>query len=109
MTIARGRRSDKGFIPPGMLDIRTRREGERWRVTLRGELVMETVDAAERELARLAPDSIVLDLGGVTFIDSMGLTVLVRHVKLNVVLQTIAGEVDRLIRVCGLEAELQPG
>ena len=108
MKIAGGRRSDDGFIPAGMLDVRVRREGERWRVTLRGELVMETVDGAEKELARLVPDPVVLDLSGVSFIDSMGMTVLVRYTKLNVVLQTTSGEVDRLIRLCGLEAELQP-
>ena len=77
-------------------------------MTLRGELVMETMDEAARELDQLAPDPVVLDLSGVTFIDSMGLTLLVRRVSANVVLETVSGEVDRIIRLCGLQAQLRP-
>jgi anti-anti-sigma factor len=95
-------------IAPGMLDIRARHENGAWRVTLRGELAMETVDAAARELDRLAPHPVVLDLSGVTFIDSMGLTLLVRRVSSSVVIETVSGDVDRIIRLCGLRPELQP-
>ncbi len=91
-----------------MLDIRTQRRGGRWRVTFRGDLAIETVDEAAKELDRLAPEPVVLDLGGVTFIDSTGLTLLVRHARQNVVVGTISAEVDRIVRICGLEAELQP-
>jgi anti-anti-sigma factor len=95
-------------IAPGALDIRARHENGGWRVTLRGELVMETVDVAARELDRLAPHPVVLDLSGVTFIDSMGLTLLVRRVSSSVVIETVSGDVDRIIRLCGLRPELQP-
>jgi anti-anti-sigma factor len=95
-------------IVPGTLDIRTRHQNGAWRVALRGELAMETVDEAARELDRLAPHPVVLDLSGVTFIDSMGLTLLVRRVSSSVVIETVSGEVDRIIRLCGLQPELQP-
>ncbi len=78
-------------------------------MTLRGELVMQTVDAAERELDRLAPHPVFLDLRGVTFIDSMGLTLLVRRVSSTVVLEIVSGEVDRIIRLGGLQPQLRPG
>jgi anti-anti-sigma factor len=107
MGIASRRHADDEVIPPGMLDISTRRLDGTWRVTLRGELAIETVEATEKELDRLAPHPVVLDLSGVTFIDSVGLTLLVRRAKQNVVLETVSGEVDRIIRLCGLETELR--
>jgi anti-anti-sigma factor len=88
------------------LEIKTRRDDGRYRVAVSGELDLGTVDLLEDELDRLAPHSVVLDLSRITFIDSMGLTLLVRRAGANVVLETVSGDVDRLIRICGLETSL---
>jgi anti-anti-sigma factor len=67
-------------------------------VSPRGELDMATVGAVEQELKRLrrsGVDRIVLDLGGLTFMDSSGLHLITRWV----------GEASR----DGFEFELDPG
>ena len=50
------------------------------RLVLKGELDLSTVDKVEQELARVEDERhelIVLDLGGLTFLDSTGLRVIV--------------------------------
>ena len=61
----------------------SREEGEAV-VSPRGELDMATVGAVDAELQRLRGNgvgSIVLDLGGLTFMDSSGLHLLVRWTR----------------------------
>jgi anti-anti-sigma factor len=67
-------------------------------VVPRGELDMATVDAVEQELRRLRSsgvDKVVLDLGGLTFMDSSGLHLVMRW--------TNEASKD------GFEFELEPG
>ena len=46
-------------------------------MALTGELDMATTPQVERELARHAPGSVVLDLRGLTFLDSSGVRVVI--------------------------------
>jgi anti-sigma B factor antagonist len=73
-------------------------EGDAATVSPRGELDMATAGALDQELRRLhdsGVDKILLDLGGLTFMDSSGLHLIVRW----------AGEAGRN----GFEFELGPG
>jgi anti-anti-sigma factor len=57
-------------------------------------------------LAKLESRPIILDLSGVSFIDSTGLTLLVRTAG-RVTIGAVSATVDRLIQTCGLETELR--
>lgn len=61
----------------GTLSLRTRRAGDRTVVSVSGELDLATVpnlrDAALGELAAAGCRTLVLDLAGLTFLDSTGL------------------------------------
>lgn len=62
-----------------ILDFETR-EGAETRVALRGELDLSTTDKVQQELERVeaaTPDVVVLDLSGLTFLDSTGLRLIV--------------------------------
>ncbi|MBE7004009.1 MAG: STAS domain-containing protein [Ruminococcaceae bacterium] len=64
------------------MDIKTRTEEGRLTVSLRGELdhhaARGTVTALERELDAALPMRLTLDFGGVTFMDSSGIAVVMR-------------------------------
>lgn len=69
------------FFDLGELTVHSRREGEIHTIALTGELDVATAEAVQRELERVeATDaaSIVLDLSGVTFMDSTGVRLLVQ-------------------------------
>lgn len=62
-----------------ILDFETR-EGTETHVALRGELDLSTTDKLQRELERVeaaTPGVLVLDLSGLTFLDSTGLRLIV--------------------------------
>jgi anti-anti-sigma factor len=64
---------------PGSLDVASSASDGTATVTLRGELDLASIGALEESLGaveREAPARIVLDLSGLTFIDSSGLRVL---------------------------------
>jgi anti-anti-sigma factor len=84
-------------VAPGNLEIRSGR-----RVAVCGELDLATVASLEAELDRLTDSPLFLDLSGVSFIDSTGLTLLIRRVD-RIVLEATSEEVDRVLNVCGLE------
>jgi anti-anti-sigma factor len=90
----------------GRLEIQTHVQDGSWWVVVRGEIDLATVAALEADLARLESRPIVLDLSGVSFIDSTGLTLLVRTAG-RVTIGPISAAVDRLIQTCGLETELR--
>lgn len=67
-------------IDLGVLTLRSAREGDVHTISLSGELDLATADDVQRELERIeATDaaSIVLDLSGLTFMDSTGVRLLV--------------------------------
>jgi anti-sigma B factor antagonist len=82
-------------------------------VTPRGELDLATVEALEVALDRIGSAArLVLDLRGLSFIDSTGLHLLValhRRAKaegFELVMAAPAAPVDRAIKVCGLDRVL---
>lgn len=89
----------------------TQRKGADLNLTLEGELDLASSQRLEDELMRLedeAPPLITLDLRGVTFIDSTGLSALInadgRARKADRGLQIVAGEgaARRILRTVGL-------
>ena len=56
----------------------TRPRDGSWLVAARGEIDLATVTALEAELAKRESRPIILDLSEVSFIDSTGLTLLIR-------------------------------
>ena len=86
-------------------EVKTSRRDSRWFVAVRGEIDLATVGRLEAELNKLA-SPIVLDLGEVTFIDSMGLTLLLRATRDGLVIGRITPAVARVIAQSGLEDEL---
>jgi anti-anti-sigma factor len=95
--------------------IRIEREDGRAHVTLEGELDIATTPSAEADLRRLEADGadlIVLDLRGLTFMDSTGLRLLVAadarareggH-RLAIIRGPVA--VQRVLELTGLDAKL---
>ncbi len=97
------------------LSISSERQGDTFRVAPEGELDIATAGRLERELAAVAASdaaTIVLDLSGLTFIDSTGLRVVLdfndRCGGENGRLRVIAGTpaVDRLLDIVGLRDRL---
>ena len=97
------------------LSIRSERQGDTQRVAPAGELDIATAGQLERELAAAAEGdaaTILLDLSGLTFIDSTGLRIVLdcneRCGGSDGRLQIIAGTpaVDRLIDIVGLRDRL---
>ena len=63
-----------------ILDFETREGADETHIALRGELDLATTDKVERELERVEaspPSVLVLDLSGLTFLDSTGLRLIV--------------------------------
>jgi anti-sigma B factor antagonist len=70
----------------GRLDVELEQEGERVVVRAWGELDLVSVkefEAKLREAIRTSSSGVILDLGGVTFIDSIGLRVLIAAATLS--------------------------
>jgi anti-sigma B factor antagonist len=66
---------------PGALTIQSRREGDVLLVSLAGELDLASAPDLERELQageNTGPSRVVIDLGGLGFMDSTGLQALLR-------------------------------
>ena len=75
-------------------------------MAVRGELDLATVGTLEDELGRVAPP-VVLDLSRVSFMDSMGVHLLMRESKNGLTLGATSPEVTRLLQTCGLEDVLR--
>jgi anti-anti-sigma factor len=90
----------------GTLDIQVLPEHGGCRIAVRGEIDLATVASLETQIDQHAGQPIMLDLSGVSFIDSMGLTLLIRRAS-ELVVAAASAEVERLIRVCGLEGVLR--
>jgi anti-anti-sigma factor len=85
------------------------------RVRVRGELDLSTSPALGETLGREITDgkSVVLDLSGVTFIDSTGLNALIRALQLCEtnggglsVCRDLSAQVSRVFQMTGLDALL---
>lgn len=85
-------------------------------LTLKGELDLSTIEKVEQELARVeadAPDVIVLDLSGLTFLDSTGLRTIVtadqraRRAGRRVVVRRGPDTVHRIFTITRLDERLE--
>jgi anti-anti-sigma factor len=103
-------------VRPGQLVIKTVHEGDRITLTVRGELDLMGTPVLERALAfaeRLHPARLVLDLGGVEFIDSRGLCALLHandrfgSAGCQVSLRQARSQARRLLKVSGLDAQFE--
>lgn len=65
----------RGFQPADLFEMRERREGDRVVVALSGELDFGTASGVQQRLGELrdAGQAVVLDLDGLTFMDSTGI------------------------------------
>ncbi len=98
---------DRGVLPqPEPFGVKTSRYDGYWTVAVRGELDVATVGTLEDELGRVARP-VVLDLSRVSFMDSMGVYLLMRETKNGLTLGATSPEVTRLLQTCGLEDELR--
>jgi anti-anti-sigma factor len=92
----------------GLLDIRIDRQHDNWSVEVHGEVDLVTAEALRYELSRLNGDRVLLDLSHLAFMDCAGIGLLVGASRsrsdpesLNV--RRGSGQVDRLMRICGLD------
>ena len=101
-------------VAPG-LDVRSEARGTSLTITLAGEIDLATVARLERALSAalgLAPEIVVIDLSGVTFVDSTGVHRLLaahrRAAERGIRLAIIPGPecVQRTFALCGLVDEL---
>jgi anti-sigma B factor antagonist len=85
--------------------------GEPLVVTVRGEVDLATASELESSVQRafaVAPESVLLDLGGLTFIDSSGLRVLVslsneaRAREAKLALRNVPRHAERVLDLTGL-------
>jgi anti-sigma B factor antagonist len=103
------------LLQMGQLTVSSERDGVMHTISLTGELDLATVAEAEHELLRVestdAP-SIVLDLSGLTFIDSTGVRLLVsaharsRADSHRLVLLRGPASVQRVFELCGIQGLL---
>lgn len=111
--------TEHGSLPPPLesnfeVDVTAAAQGTV--VTVAGELDVASSQALEHELAKLRDAAtVVVDLRGLTFIDSTGLGVLVRAHQLakeqhqRFALVRGDGQVQRLLSLTGLDDELVMG
>jgi anti-anti-sigma factor len=99
----------------GQLSMRSRREGDTHTVSVSGEMDVANAGGVEQELTRVeATDApaIVLDLGGLTFIDSTGIRMLLMADTRSgsdsdrVILRSPSEAVLRVLHLAGLEDRL---
>jgi anti-sigma B factor antagonist len=116
-TVPQDRPPSRGreVIGVGALKVTSERDGEIHSIRLSGELDVATAGAVEDELSRVeATDAstIVIDLAGLTFMDSTGIRLLVnaaaRTRKGNPRLALLRGgdAIQRVLQLTGLEDEL---
>ena len=96
-------------MPPHLLEIRRTGPGS---FALEGELDIETVDRFESSVDELSGrgDPVVLDLAGLTFLDSTGVRSLValgrRLDERRIVLRGAAANVRRTLAIAGIHGRL---
>jgi anti-anti-sigma factor len=92
-------------VQPTAFAVETHGRSGRWIVVVRGEIDLATVGMIEDELASLGGRPVVLDLSGVTFLDSTGVALLIRTAG-RLSIGPISPEVASMIQTCRLEDEL---
>ena len=87
-------------------EVRTAKQDGHSVMAVQGEIDGATVGTLEAYLNGVT-GPVVLDLAGVSFIDSMGLTLLLRATKNGLTIRGVSPAVRRLLKQCGLENELR--
>jgi anti-anti-sigma factor len=103
-------------VRPGRLQMRSSVDGTAHVLVLVGELDLSECSAVESELTRLESNGherIVIDLGGLEFIDSTGIALLVAAMRRSEkdsgrlrFVPSQSPDVQRLLQICGLEDRL---
>ena len=91
---------------PQPFEVRTARMDGHWVVAVQGEIDLATVGTLEAHLNDVT-GPLVLDLGSVTFIDSTGLTLLLRATKNGLAVRDVSAQVSRLLAQTGFADELR--
>ncbi|MFL5843242.1 MAG: STAS domain-containing protein [Solirubrobacteraceae bacterium] len=96
-----------------LYDLVARHLGTTYEISVSGELDLASADVladAIRDGLTLAPETLVVDLQQVTFLDSSGLRVLIesRHRALKMAVKLVVlrpeGPADRVFALCGVDA-----
>lgn len=100
-------------VKNGLLILRSTLEGERVRLTLEGELDLSNIDTVEAALDEARADGvdILVDLGPLEFLDSTGISLLVRAIGGDAAarltfLPSRSNDVCRLLNMTGLDQRM---
>ena len=105
------RRIDRPFGPPGRLEVEHTAEGETLILVLRGELDHASVAMLQGELGLLGSGGfrrLVIDLGGLEFMDSSGIAALIDGQRAaatdrrQLTLRDPRGEVQQVLELTGV-------
>ena len=113
--LQRERRRAVQVLELGQLTVRSEREGDMHTIALAGELDVAGVDRVQHELERVGASdalSIVVDLSGLTFMDSTGVRLLIqaqarsRADSDRLMLLRGPADVQRVFALCGVDGRL---
>jgi anti-anti-sigma factor len=90
---------------PQPFEVRTAKQDGHWVVAVQGEIDLATVGTLEAYLNDVT-GRVVLDLANVTFIDSMGVALLLSATKDGLTIREASPEVRRVFHMCGLDGEI---
>ncbi len=97
----------------GLLKVRIEQDPDGWLVEVSGELDLSNIGTLDTELQRLNGDlTVLLDLTHLDFMDSAGIALLARAADTtrsdgrSLAIRNGTGQVERLLRLCGLDRRL---
>ena len=97
----------------GLLTVHQSSEGDRIRVAIEGELDLSCAETAETALLKATADGkdVLIDLSGLEFIDSTGISLLVMIMRIKETglsfLPSASAEVQRLLSLTGLDERMK--
>jgi anti-sigma B factor antagonist len=100
-------------VQDGLLTVRNSLEGDRIRVAIEGELDLSCAETAETALLSATADGkdVLVDLSGLEFIDSTGISLLVMTMRIKQTglsfLPSASAEVQRLLSLTGLDERMK--
>lgn len=100
-------------VQDGLLTVRNSLEGDRIRVAVEGELDLSCAETAETALLSATADGkdVLVDLSGLEFIDSTGISLLVMTMRIKQTglsfLPSASAEVQRLLSLTGLDERMK--
>lgn len=100
-------------VQDGLLTVRQTPEGDRVRVAIEGELDLSCAETAETALlsATALGKEVLVDLSGLEFIDSTGISLLVMTMRIKETglsfVPSASAEVERLLGLTGLDERMK--